>query len=118
MGSFGSAAVDRLDRLDARAFEGRKLRRPGPWAVAFLAEWCPFCRSFGPEFAQLGRTGNLAVADLTDYGSPLWEEFAVDVVPTVIVFRDGEPIFRADGTLGEGLGDRDLAAVREALSRR
>jgi thioredoxin 1 len=115
MGSFGSAEADRLERLDARAFEGGKLRRSGTWAVVFLAEWCPFCREFGPLFASLANEAKVAVGDLTDMESPLWEEFAVEVVPTVVVFRDGTAIFRRDGVLGEGLGARDLVAVRAAL---
>jgi thiol-disulfide isomerase/thioredoxin len=116
MGSFGSVEVDRLERLDARAFDGQKLRRNGTWAVAFLAEWCPFCHAFAPEFARLGNGSNLAVGDLTDYDGPLWDVFGIEVVPTVLVFRDGEIVYRANGVLGEGLGPRDVAAVRRALA--
>jgi thioredoxin 1 len=115
MGSFGSPEADRLERLDERAFDGKKLLRPGTRAVAFLAEWCGFCRDFGPQFAEIGTRPQLAVADLTDLNSPLWEEFEVQVVPTVVVFRDGRPVLRRDGVAGEGLSAADLAAIRRAL---
>lgn len=119
MGSFGSPAVDRLERLRSDAFAGRELRRPGRWAVAFLAEWCPFCRAFGPAFAELnGGTApaHLAVGDVTSEESPLWDTFALEVVPTVLVFEDGGEVARFDGRSGEGLGPRDLAEIRRRLA--
>ncbi|MGA8541925.1 MAG: thioredoxin family protein [Thermoplasmata archaeon] len=106
-----------MDRIGAEAFDGIQLRRSGNWAVAFLADWCPFCRAFLPQFEALAGTGpfQLAVADLTDYDTPLWERFEVDVVPTIVVFRGGKPSFRRDGRLGQGLGEADLKALRADL---
>ncbi len=108
--------VDRLPRVGPEAFDGRRLLRPGVWAVAFLADWCPYCRRFAPEFA--GRAGpglQLAVADLTDEASPLWERFDVEVVPSVIVFRNGETALRIDGRPMEGLHAEDLQRVDRVL---
>ena len=107
-----------MERLGPDAFDGNHLRRRGTWAVAFLAGWCPFCRTFGPEFEALEGSGpfHLGIGDLTDEGSPLWDRFNIEVVPTVVVFRDGVPTFRRDGTLGRGLSDADLSAVRAALT--
>lgn len=117
MRHFGSADVDRLERLDARAFDGQRLLRPGCWAVAFMAEWCPFCREFAPRFGSLADTGaSLAVADLTSYASPLWDDFSIAIVPSVVVFRGGETVLRAEGRPMEGLDDADLARIREAIT--
>ena len=109
----------KLERLGAADFDGEQLRRPGTWAVAFSADWCPFCRAFEPEFEKLRGSGSfeVAIADMTDMETPLWERFQVDVVPTVVVFRDGKPSFRRDGKLGRGLADSDLTAVRQELAR-
>jgi thioredoxin 1 len=109
-----------MERLGADAFEGDHLRRSGTWAVAFLADWCPFCRAFAPKFDALAGGGSFQVArgDVTDYDSPLWETFHIEVVPTVVVFREGVPGFRRDGVLGRGLSDTDLAAVRAELGPR
>jgi thioredoxin 1 len=108
-----------MERIGVEEFDGTRFRRPGTWAIAFSADWCGFCRDFAPKFATLGDPGGfqVAVADLTDEESPLWERFEVDVVPTVIVFRAGARSFRRDGRLGRGLGVEDLEAVRAALSR-
>jgi thioredoxin 1 len=108
-----------MERLDAAAFDGERLNRPGTWAVAFLADWCPFCRAFAPKFEALAAGGpyRIAEGDVTDEESPLWETFHLDVVPTVIVFRDGAAGCRRDGRLGHGLSDADVAAVRAELAR-
>lgn len=114
---FGSARVNRLERLDEHDFEEGRLRRPGRWVVAFLAEWCPYCREFAEPFATLAESGaHLAVADLTRLESPLWDELSVEVVPSVIVFQDGEVVDRVDGRLMEGLDGADLERVRTAAS--
>ncbi len=116
MGSFGSPEVDRLERLSPRDFVGRRLDRSGTWAVAFLAEWCPFSRAFAPRFAELdGGTAHLAIADMTDLETPLWETFDVEVVPTLVVFRDGTVVARVDGRPMEGLGPEEIARVRLEL---
>lgn len=110
-------ALRSMERLGPEAFEENRLRRAGTWAVAFLADWCPYCRAFAPEFEALQGSGpfEVAVADLTEEESPLWEDFRVEVVPTVIAFRDGRAIFRRNGILGQGLSTADLTALRGAL---
>lgn len=108
---------DVIERFDAPAFRGQRLDRPGTWAIAFLDDNCPFCREFAPRFASLaaGRDYRIAFADVTDHHSPLWEDFRIEVVPTVVLFRDGATFFRRDGRLGFGLSDADLLAIRSAL---
>ncbi len=108
--------VDSLLRVGPEAFDGRRLLRPGVWAVAFLADWCPYCRQFAPDFARLAGPGReLAVADLSDDDGPLWERFEVEIVPSVIVFRDGEAVLRIDGRPMEGLRSEDLQRVDRVL---
>jgi len=107
-------SAGRLRRIGPEAFDGPRRRSRHNVAVAFLADWCPFCRAFEPEFAALVPTPGLEVevADLTAMDSPLWEQFHVDVVPTVVLFADGQPVFRADGIRGEGLGPETVETVR------
>jgi thiol-disulfide isomerase/thioredoxin len=102
-----------LTLLGAGDFQGNRLTRSGVWAVVFAADWCPFCHSFVPEFAALSHPGfELGRVDLTSYDDPLWEQFQIEVVPSVIVFRDGPSSYRADGELAEGLDAHDLAAIQ------
>lgn len=104
-------------RFGPADFQGIDLNRPGKWAVAFLADWCPFCRRFVPDFSALDSNGfGLAWADISADDNPLWDRFDIEVIPTVIVFRDRKAIFRADGRYGIGLLPDDLAAITAAGS--
>src|SRR5215469_16684576 len=80
-GRYRALAMDRLGPAD---FEGERLLRAGRWAVCFAAEWCGFCDEFLPRFGRLASTPglSLAIGDLTDLASPLWDRFRIDVVPT------------------------------------
>jgi len=102
------------ERLPLEAFRGRALLRNGTWVVAFLADWCPFCRAFLTDFEALdGGTSFLTgIADLTDGESPLWENFAVEVVPALAVFSEGRPIHWQESDLGVGLPPAALDRAR------
>ena len=86
------------------------MKSMGPIPVLFYAQWCPFCRSFYPEFeAAMNRKGfRWAEVDISDDEDPLWETFDINVVPTIIVFKDAQPVFRRDGILGRGLSEKAL----------
>ncbi len=104
-------------QLAPEEFRGETLRRKGRWVVAFSADWCPFCRAFRELFdaAAADPGSSLAIADLTSEENPLWERFRIEVVPTLVVFREGRTVFRADGVRGEGLRASDLdRALRAA----
>jgi len=105
-----------MERLEASAFRNGELLREGTWIVAFVADWCPFCHRFLPRFSALESTQGFRIAagDVTSEDSPLWDEFRIDVVPTLIVFRNGAAIFRIDGVLGVGLPSGSLEKARSA----
>lgn len=107
-----------METLGAADFDGTRLKRPGSWAVLFLANWCPFCRSFRPLFERFDGAGafRTAVADVTDEGSPLWDRFRIEVVPTLLAFRDGAILHRIDGIPMEGLAASDLEDLRGFLT--
>jgi len=109
-----------MERLGPEAFEGRRLRRSGTWVVDFSADWCPFCQLFWPTFAVLDGDPafRVAVGDLTDPDTPLWDLFEVEVTPTLIAFRDGAVVFRVDGRRGVGLDSADVRSIRAALAER
>ncbi|MCI4342774.1 MAG: thioredoxin family protein [Thermoplasmata archaeon] len=107
-----------MELLGPESFEGQRLLRPGTWVVNFSADWCPFCEQFLPTFASLEGTGEfqVAIGDLTDLESPLWDRFDLAVTPTLIAFREGMVVFRADGRRGIGLGQDAVRAARAALA--
>ena len=107
-----------VERLSASDFDGQRLRREGDWGICFSADWCPFCRAFLKHFEplELSQGFHAAIGDLTDTDSPLWELFSIDVVPTLVAFRNGKSFRRWDGVLGSGLRSEDLDALRAAFA--
>lgn len=104
-----------MERLTAADFDGARLARDGTLAVTFSAKWCPYCRAFMAEFAEAELPVERAMGDVTDEESALWDDFALEVVPTLVLFRDGEAVWRRDGVRHAGLGQADLGALRAAL---
>lgn len=94
-----------MEQLSEAAFRNGRLLREGVWVVAFLADWCPFCREFRPEFEALDGKARFqtGMGDVTAAESPLWDEFAIEVIPMVAVFRNGELVFRLESDPGMGL---------------
>ena len=87
--------------------------------MLFQAEWCAFCRRFYPEFAAAlnGKRIPWAEVDISKDEDPLWETFDISVVPTVIVFKDGQPIFRRDGLLGRGLSEKAIEEIVQEIEK-
>jgi hypothetical protein len=107
-----------MQRFGPEAFDGPRLGRGGTWLVDFSAEWCGFCDDFLPMYAALEGNGEfeVAIGDLTDVNSPLWDQFELKVTPTMIAFRDGAPVVRVDGRRNIGLTPNDIQTVRTALA--
>jgi thioredoxin 1 len=63
--------------------------------VDFWATWCPPCRIQGPIIEELARDiGDRAVIsklDVDDHGS-VASQYQVRNIPTLIIFKDGEPV--------------------------
>lgn len=97
-------------KLGAEDFSGTSLKEKKVTLVLFQAAWCPFCVSFKRVFDRRANVSGLAFAevDLSDMDNPLWETFDIQVVPTLILFKDGNPVERANGILTKGLTEKDL----------
>jgi thioredoxin 1 len=68
--------------------------------VDFWAAWCGPCRTVAPIIAQLAKeySGRVAFGKLNVDENPLTSsEFQVESIPTLLIFRDGEPV---DGIIG------------------
>jgi hypothetical protein len=57
------------------------------------------------------------VADVTDQESPLWDDLAIDIVPTVLIFEDGIVTHRLDGTADVGLSGAQFLEFIKDLRR-
>jgi hypothetical protein len=72
-----------------------------------------------PKFAALKHrwAPSLAIADISDMKSPLWDNFRIRITPTIIVFRDGEVTLRVDGRRFLGITRSDLAKLEQGFVR-
>ncbi len=74
---------------------------------------------FNPDFESALSSNSVlwAEVDISDTEDPLWETFDIKVVPTVIIFKDGQSTFRRDGLLGRGLSRKALEETVEEMKR-
>jgi thioredoxin-like negative regulator of GroEL len=84
----------------------------------FCASWCPYCTSFLATFDKTIMKRNFECAlrvNVDDYDNPLWEDYSIEAVPTVILFDEGRVCRRLDGRLGEGLSEKQLGEWLESI---
>lgn len=107
-----------IEVLGASDFVNTSLDRPGLYIVCFAAEWCPVTRRFMPRFLgfRIPPGGRLAIADITDLNSPLWDTFRIRITPSVLVFREGAVVERLDGRRFLGILGRDFERLQSTLS--
>ena len=81
--------------------------------VIFSADWCPYCVSFFNHWAEYSKVSDVFIADITDVESRLWDDFKINVVPTMAIFEDGILTKRWDGQLQRGLTINQIESVNE-----
>ena len=84
--------------------------------VDFWAVWCPPCRMIAPMVEQLAKeyAGRVAFGKLNVDENPLTSgEFEVQSIPTLLIFRNGEPV---DGIIGAVPKHQLEARIKSHLS--
>ena len=73
--------------------------------VDFWAEWCGPCKMIAPILEEIAteQAGKVKVAKLNVDDNPdAARRYEVMSIPTLIVFRDGQPVKRLIGAKGKG----------------
>jgi thioredoxin 1 len=83
--------------------------------VDWWAPWCAPCRAFAPayEAASLRHPDVVFAKVNTDAESRLAVEFQIRAIPTLMVFREGIPLFAQPGMVPAQSLDRLIEEVRK-----
>ena len=82
--------------------------------IDFWAAWCGPCRQFAPIFERVSEKNTDAVfAKVDTEAEPeLAEKYGITAIPTLVVYRDGIPVFGQPGALPERMLEDVLEQVR------
>ena len=95
-------------------FEQEVLSSETPVLVDFWAEWCGPCHAVAPILDKIveERTGELKLVKVNiDEEQGLAERYGIASIPTMVLFKDGEPAAAAIGAQPKGALERQLGLV-------
>lgn len=95
-------------------FEQEVLQAETPVLVDFWAEWCMPCRMLGPTIDKLANdyAGKVKVGKVdTDANREIALKYRIESIPTVILFKNGQPTQKFVGLRQE----KDFRAALDAM---
>ena len=104
-----------MNDIKTKADFERAVNGGGNKLVLFHSGYCPFCASFLPAFEKRAKSAPGFFARVsTDALPDLEDAFSVEVVPTLLFFKQGKLAARLDGALGRGISAEKFLAFAEA----
>src|SRR5271167_3431952 len=97
----GSSSMGTVAVTD-ESFSSDVLKAEGPVLVDFWAEWCGPCMIIGPALEELAGefAGKLTVAKVNIDDNPVTpNNYSVRGIPTLILFKNGQPAATQVGSL-------------------
>src|ERR687893_3074224 len=103
--------MSRAQSVTEQTFEQEVLKSDTPVLVDFWAEWCGPCHAVAPVLDRIAdeRQGELKLVKVNiDEEPDLAARYGVASIPTMILFKDGEPAAAAIGAQPKGSLERSL----------
>jgi thioredoxin 1 len=105
---------EHINHLSTTTFDETINGSAEPVLVDFWAEWCGPCKMIAPILDEVAaeQIGKLTIAKVNvDENPDLARRYQVMSIPTMILFKDGEPAKRIVGARGKGQLLSDLGDV-------
>lgn len=96
---------DKIVTLNDQSFDEHLKSSDVPVLVDFWAEWCGPCKMISPILEEIAeeQAGKLEIAKLNiDDNLDVTRRFDVMSIPTLILFKEGEPVRRIIGAKPKG----------------
>jgi len=82
--------------------------------IDFWAEWCGPCRQFGPVYEKVSEANpDVTFAKVDTEAEPeLAGRYGISSIPTLIIYRDGIPVFSQPGAVPQPALENLIEQVR------
>ena len=105
------------EAITTSQFDTEVLGSETPVIVDFWAEWCGPCRAVSPILEQIAeeRAEELRVVKVNiDEEPDLQQRYGILSIPTILLFKGGEPAAAAIGAQPKRMLERSLGLTQEA----
>ena len=104
------------DAVTEESFDKQVLESEQPVLVDFWAEWCGPCHAIVPVLDQIAEErSDLKVVKLNiDEQPAIAQRYGVMSIPTLILFKDGEPAAAAVGAMPKSMLEERLGLAEAA----
>jgi len=106
------------DNVTEQTFETEVLGADQTVLVDFWAEWCGPCHAIAPVLDQIAsERSDLKVVKLNiDEEPAVAQRYGVMSIPTLILFKNGEPAAAAVGAMPKSMLEQKLGLANEAAA--